>query len=284
MEGRIAIESKRRVCFALRAAAVAGMLLPVLGAGCQRTMIYHPSTESPEVLEAYAREAGYLPWRDAGGEWIGWRPEQAPEGGRRVLVFHGNAGLALHRTYYAEGFAALEESWEVILFEYPGYGARGGRPSEKAFFRGASEAVELLGREEGRPIVLVGESLGSGVAAEMARRFPDRIAGLVLVTPFTDLAEVGARHFPFLPVRLFLRDRYDNVRALREYDGPVAVLLAGRDEVIPADLGRKLYEGYSGPKRLWVQEGRTHNTLDLDPDAPFWSELETFFREHGAGP
>ncbi len=272
--------NSRRLISPGRVAALVGVGLFFFMTGCQRHLIYYPATEASAVLSERARAEGYRPWRNEGGDIIGWRPERAEAGAGRVVVFHGNAGFALNRTYYADGFAALDGDWEVFLFEYPGYGARDGRPSEKAFFRSAEEAVGLLEAENTRPLLLVGESLGSGVATEMARRFPDRVTALLLITPFTDLAAVGSRHFPFLPVRLLLRDRYDNVRALQDYSGPVAVLLAGRDEVIPVDLGKKLYESYTGPKWLRVQEDRGHNTLDLAPAAPWWRELGAFLREH----
>src|SRR5690606_26402997 len=143
--------------------------------------------------------------------------------------------------------------WEVHVFEYPGYGAKPGSPGEKRFAVAAREAFEALGTEDERPVFLLGESLGSGVACSLAAEFPERVAGLVLVTPFTSLPDVAAHHYSFFPVRWLLRDRYENAEALQGYGGPLAVLLAGRDEIIPAALGRKLHDGYDGPKQLWVQ-------------------------------
>ena len=84
---------------------------------------------------------------------------------------------------------------------------------------------------------------------------------------------MAAARYPFVPVRWLLRDRWDSVEALSAYRGPLAVLLAERDTVVPARFGRRLYDGYGGPKRLWVQAGRNHNSLDLRPEAPWWDEV-----------
>ena len=90
----------------------------------QRQIIYFPSVAGEQVLLERAAGLGLQPWRDDGGELVGWRTENAGTGSRRLVVFHGNAGFALDRNYYVHGFRALEQQWEVYLFEYPGYGAR----------------------------------------------------------------------------------------------------------------------------------------------------------------
>jgi len=111
---------------------------------------------------------------------------------------------------------------------------------------------------------------------------PEEIDGLILITPFSSLEDVATHHYPFLPVRLLLREHYDNVAALSAYNGPLAVILAGDDEIIPARYGQKLYQSYSGPKRIWIQHGRGHNTLDYTPQAPWWNEMAAFFEASAA--
>lgn len=254
----------------------------------QRRYIYYPMRASEAELSALAGLAGLADWRDAAGRLVGWRTRRPllAEPKYRVVVFHGNAGFGLHRQYFVDGFHAAGDGlqWEILLFEYPGYGAREGRPSEPALKAAAEAAVEVLLAEDDRPLFVAGESLGSGVAAWLAGRFPDRVAGLFLVTPMTRLADVAAHHYPFLPVRRLLREQYDAEGDLKRYAGPVAVLLAGRDEVIPAAIGRRLFEGYAGPKRLWVQEEAGHNSLDYDPRAGWWREVAGFLIASAASP
>jgi uncharacterized protein len=247
----------------------------------QNHFVYFPSKAPERELLQLAADQNMEPWRDDSGAIIGWKlVRRGPPAQNRMVVFHGNAGFALDRECFAAGFEFLDSGkiWEVHLFEYPGYGARPGEPGEEKFELVAKAALDQLRRADSRPIFLLGESIGSGVACHLAGQSPDTVAGLILVTPFTSLADVAAHHYPLFPVRLLLRDRYDNRAALKNYRGPVAVLLAGRDEVIPTRFGRELFDGYAGPKRLWIQNDAMHNTLDYDVGAAWWREMTEFLR------
>lgn len=242
----------------------------------QRQLIYYPQVEPEEVLLQVAASLGLRDWRDENGRLIGWRSSDPGGGARRVVVFHGNAGYALHRDYYVAGFLAQPQNWEVYLFEYPGYGARPGEPSESGIKAAAVEAVELLLSHGAGPLYLVGESLGSGVASYLSSRYPEQVSGLLLVTPFTSLVDVAAHHYSFLPVRALLGERYDSGKALRHYRRPVAFLVAGSDEIVPPTLGQRLYDSYRGPKWLHVEPGAGHNTLPFYPAAGWWREVTQF--------
>ncbi len=259
--------------------AYGGLVLTL--AGCQHRYIYYPGQAGTEQMETLAEQVGAVAWRNGDEERIGWRfPAGAgSSSGLAAIVFHGNAGTAIDRMYYAEGLQqrAGGEKWTVYVLEYPGYGGRPGEPGEDAFFEAAREGIRTVLETREGSVFLIGESLGSGVASQMAAEFGDRIGGLLLITPFTSLTDVASRHFPWVPVRLLLRDRYDNVSALRDYPGPLAVVLAEKDEIVPADFGKELFDGYEGRKKLWIQEDRTHNTIDFSPEAEWWQEVEAFF-------
>ncbi len=234
----------------------------VVIAALQRKLIYYPERAAESHLLSLAERQEILPWRDAGGELIGWR-FGSPDPSHRLLIFHGNAGYALYRVYYEK---ILPPSWEAFVMEYPGYGARPGSPTETSLKKAAQDALDLLRQDASEvPLHLAGESLGTGVAAWLAGQNPKAVKGVLLITPMTSLVDVGAHHYPFLPVRWLMADRFDSVTALASYDGPAAFVLAGRDEVIPVELGRRLHETYPGPKRLLEQPGAGHNTLELDP-------------------
>jgi pimeloyl-ACP methyl ester carboxylesterase len=128
----------------------------------------------------------------------------------------------------------------------------------------------------GSPLYLWGESLGCGVAAALAVDEETNAKGVVMLTPWDTLLHAAKAHFPWLPVRALTRDRYDSVAHLSGYPGPVAVLMAERDEVIPPDLARNLYRGLPEPKRLWVFDGAGHNSWPTGPAEPFWAEVMTF--------
>ncbi|MFP4373320.1 MAG: alpha/beta hydrolase [Spirochaetaceae bacterium] len=265
----------------------------LLLAACQDAFVYHPSTADEATLLEQASRYGMEPWPAAGRDRMGWYapPAQAQPDARegaggagssephRVIVFHGNGGQSVRRDHFVEGFQSpvTVGTWEVYILEYPGYGSRPGDPSEEALVSAAVEAVErLLEEDSSRPVYVVGESLGTGVAAQVAAAYPEDVPAILLITPFTSIVDVGAARFPKFLVNAILTDRYDNEDALSRYDGRVGVLLAGEDSVVPTELGRRLYEGYDGPKRLWIQERAGHNNLDYSPELAWWGELTAF--------
>lgn len=243
----------------------------------QNRLIYFPRTDTEPRLMQQASAAGLEPWRDAGGQLIGWRmPVSAAH--YRIVLFHGNAGASIDRTPFADALGALVNGrqWEVHLFEYPGYGARPGRPARKTIEAAARAALkELLAADE-RPLFLLGESIGSGPACSLAAEFGERIAGVGLIVPMSSIADAAAHHYPLVPVRWLLRGQFDNIAALRTYRGPVAFILAGADEIVTTADGVRLHDGYGGPKFLKVLPGVGHNKIDYSPDAPWWREMSDF--------
>lgn len=258
-----------RVLLVLAAALAGGLLLAWLG---QRRLLYFPSRYPLADAERAAGRLGLAPWRDASGRHLGWRSAH-PSGKAvaRVVVLHGNAGSALDRGYLRDvlqgpGVPPLD----VHLLEYPGYGARAGSPGQPDILAAVGQAVDLLAAEGPAPILLAGESLGSAVAALAAVERP-RIAGLLLITPLRSVPAVARRHYPWAPAFL-IRDRLDAAAALARWRGPAAFLVAGADEVTFADLGLSLHADHAGPKRLWVQPGRGHNSVRFAPEDPMWRE------------
>jgi alpha-beta hydrolase superfamily lysophospholipase len=128
----------------------------------------------------------------------------------------------------------------------------------------------------GAPLLLVGESLGAGVAAAAGSRQRDKIAGLMLITPWDRLANVAAHHVAWLPVGWLLRDHYDSIAHLASFDRPVLVVLAERDTIVPARFGMALYESLSAPKRLKVVSGAEHNNWIEGVDEDWWAEATQF--------
>ena len=248
-----------------------GLIVPL--AGCQNHMLYYPSRASEASLVKSARVQGLHPWKNTKDEIIGWRVSK-PSARRRIVAFHGNAGYALHRTYYVDGLSGLD--WEVYLFEYPGYGARDGTPSKDAFLSTSRAAIDELLVADTRPLYLLGESIGSGVACALAAGLPQHIKGLILVTPFARLLEVAKWHFPYLPVSLLLRDGFDNIASLEEYRGPAGMVIADCDEVVSPEQGRKLHAAYNGPKLLINLPDCGHNDFPTNPGAKWWREVTAF--------
>lgn len=245
----------------------------------QRSLIYHPTVVSPARVEQMAQAARLVRWHDAAHQIIGFRRAAAGAPARgSILILHGNAGSATGSSFYAETLQRIAP-FDAYLLEYPGFQDRPGSPSERSLFTAAAAALQAL--PTNAPVYVVGESLGSGVAAYLAGAFPNRIAGLLLLSPFNDLAGVGQYQYPMLPVRLLLRDRFPSATFLQHYHGPVAVVVDGRDTVVPEQFGLRLYEGYAGPKRLWRFPNGVHTQIMAPPEV-FWNEVITFWQNPGA--
>jgi uncharacterized protein len=163
---------------------------------------------------------------------------------------------------------------DVYILEYPGYEDRTGPPTQKRLFAAAADALQMLPTNQ--LVYLVGESLGSGVASYLAGTYPDRIAGMILISPFTSVVAVANYHFPILPV-LLLTDRFPSKKYLRNYHGKVGITVDGRDVVVPQKFGLRLYHGYNGPKRLWQFPDGTHCQI-TEPTTQFWKEAIAFWQ------
>lgn len=239
----------------------------------QDRQLYFPDNPPrPTLLSAAARE-GLAPWPD-GDNFRGLLREPHGRSRGTVVLFHGNAGHAGHRGWYAEAFAAL--GLRTILAEYPAYGSRPGKLGEASLVADARETLALARQQFAGPLVVAGESLGAGVAAAAVADRPGGVAALLLITPWDRLEAVARHHFPWLPVGLLLRDRYDSAANLAGFRGPVAVVLAERDSIVPAEFGNALFAALAEPKRLWLVPAADHNDWLGRVDGAWWQDVGRF--------
>jgi len=216
----------------------------------QRKMLFYPSHRS--------ETNGLVPWT-IDGSIVGYA-RKVDNPGNVWLFTHGNAGQAADRAYALPCFS---ESDSVFILEYPGYGNRHGSPGKASFNAAAEEAYRWLRKAYPNiPVCVIGESIGSGPAASLARleKQPDK---LVLVVPFDNLASVVRDHFPLIPVGIFLFDRWDNVAAIKGYAGKLEIYGAIDDQVIPIRHARRLARSFPiavfheipGGHNDWSQNG-----------------------------
>jgi len=237
----------------------------------QRRLIYLPDREKPPGDRLRALQLRYWP-SEVDFKGLISIGVSHPRG--TVIIFHGNAGPAWQRDYFALALAPLD--FRVILAEYPGYGGRSGKPSEANFVRDAKAIVKTVFAELGGPIYLMGESLGCGVAAAAAGDPTLPVEGLALITPWDSLARLAQSHYLYLPARWLIKDRFDSVANLRTFSRPVAVAVALDDTVIPNRHSMRLYDALTAPKKLWRFENAGHNNWPTHPKAHWWREVMAF--------
>lgn len=181
-----------------------------------------------------------------------WVPAAEQRGA--VLISHGNAGNVADRLHLVRAFHELGLS--VYLYDYRGFGRSEGRPSEQGTYLDAEAAYDDLVRELGlapERLVLYGESLGGAVSIELARRRP--AAALIVEASFTSLPDVGARAYPFLPVRLLARHRYDSISKVGELALPLLVVHSPEDEIVPFEQAERLRAAAAEGAELLVTTG-----------------------------
>jgi pimeloyl-ACP methyl ester carboxylesterase len=223
--------------------------------GCsslERRLLFFPSHRAPSKSDQLS------PWAD-NGETIGFtRTVSSPK--NIWLMLHGNGGQASDREYALSHFSD-EDS--VYVLEYPGYGHRRGKPSQKSFNTAAAEAYFLLRKTFSKiPICVVSESIGSGPACHLASLDPPPDK-LVLIVPFDNLESVARDHFPGFVVYLLLSHKWDNKTALAQYKGPIDIFSATNDTLIPPRHARALAAAIPQAKPTIIPGG--HNDWSEQP-------------------
>jgi hypothetical protein len=204
------------------------------------------------------------------GEFLGrsYEPATPPKG--TILVYHGNAGTIAHREPLARVLAG--HGYRVVLVEYPGYGQRAGAATVTSALEGSLDAFRHARAKWDGPIYLLGESLGAGIAAQVARQHPGQVAGVALFTPWDSLYRLVNSKFHSVPVGLVLRQRLDTSAALARFNGHVAIVAAGRDTLIPPSHARALAQAV--PRAAYVEiAGAGHNDWLYAMSAREWERV-----------
>ena len=237
----------------------------------QRAMLYHPQAASEEEMVQRAHEAGMSRWLDKDRTPLGWMTcdgtDEIP-----AVIFQGNAGSALDRLSLIGRLREAGARGRIYVADYPGYGSAQGVPTQRSLTRAAERVLDAL---TGRA-VLVGESLGTGVAAQCAASRSGKVQGIILITPFESMVSAAAHHYPWLPVRLLLLDRFDSAAALKTSPHPVAIIVADDDETTPPDGAHRLLAALTGPKRIWDVKNSGHNDAASNLPDRDWREVWRF--------
>jgi hypothetical protein len=204
----------------------------------------------------------------------GWIVQGAAAPAPAVIYFGGNA----EEVSWTLSDARWPPEWTIVGLNYRGYGASEGKPGEVALTADALAIYDAVTRREDvdpRRIVVFGRSLGTAIAAHLATE--RLVAGAVLASPYDSMTAIGRMHYPWLPVSLLLRHRFEALPDAKRDTMPLLAIVGGSDSIIPPERSRALYDAWAGPKTWLAIPGADHN--DLGNDETFWKGVAGFLAE-----
>jgi uncharacterized protein len=242
----------------------------------QNRLIYYPVRllPSPDSIGIRWVKEIFFQTKD-GVKLCGWFLVP-PEGAPCLLHFNGNAGNIAGRGHLLE--MARSNGWGLLLFDYRGYGKSEGTPRESGLYLDAQSAWDWLNLQKGitsQKLILWGESLGCSMALDLASKQPS--AGLVLEAPFTSLMELSKELYPWLPVSLFLRSRFNNQEKIKQVQAPILIIHGRQDEIVPFQHGKILFESAPGPK-YFLALNSSHNDIFDSGGYVYQEEIRKFVK------
>ncbi|MGH6855739.1 MAG: alpha/beta hydrolase [Aestuariivirga sp.] len=241
----------------------------------QRALQYHPENKglTPESAGISGASVERLATPDGETIVVWYSPPK--ENKATILYFHGNAGEIGDRPLRFNYFQA--RGFGVAFVSYRGFGGSTGTISERGLIADATAAYDWLVARNVSPksIFLLGESLGSGVAVQLAAR--KQVGALVLEAPYTSTADVAARIYWWLPVRLLMKDQFKSIDFIKDVKAPLLIVHGGQDVLIPVEFGRRLFDAANEPKELAIISGHGHEALF--EEATWTREAEFFARQ-----
>jgi fermentation-respiration switch protein FrsA (DUF1100 family) len=230
--------------------------------GMQRNFMYLPLTNIEPPASYGLVDFSRTNLKTSDGTNIETWYHPAKENYPTIIFFHGNAASLANRAVF---FSLLRDAgFGVLALDYRGYGNSEGSPSEEGFYDDARATMDYARKTlsiADNKIIIYGESIGSGVAVQMATEY--KIAALMLQSPFTSMTEAVKYHYPWLPVNILLKDRYDSLSKIANINMPLLLFHGEKDTLVPFTLGKELFAHASEPKQAVYFPEKNHNDLDL---------------------
>ena len=230
----------------------------------QRNLLYHPSVDNYLKdnigIEPTGIEKVKITTKDK-IDLVGWFYNKNIDKFKTIVFFHGNAGSLKNRTYKLNHFKNLNVNFLIIAWR--GFSGNKGKPNEKGLYEDARSAISWLNTQgvQDKNIILYGESLGTGVAVEIGQN--KNFAGIILESPFTSMVNMGKKYYPFFPVSLLLKDKFESYKKMKNISAPVFIIHGKVDKIVPYYMGKRMYEIANEPKFFYSQEYGDH-MVDYD--------------------
>ena len=222
----------------------------------QRNLLYHPSENNylnDKITFSY--EEIFIE-TDKNIKLKSWLIKKDLDKFKTILIFHGNAGNLFNRVYKLNELNKLDVN--ILLISWRSFSGNKGKPTEKNLYRDADEAVKWLNNQGviSKNIILYGESLGTGVATELGTS--NAFGGIILESPFTSIANTAKIYYPYLPVNIILKDRYDSIGKIKNINIPIFIMHGKMDNIVPQQMGLELFEKANNPKYSYFPEDDDH--------------------------
>ena len=222
----------------------------------QRSLLYHPGENNYLNDKISFTYKEIFIETDKNIKLKSWFIEKNLKKFKTILFFHGNAGNLFNRVYKLNEFNKLDLN--ILIISWRGFSSNEGEPTEKNLYHDAKEAVKWLNNQgvDNKNIILYGESLGTGVATELGKR--NIFGGVILESPFTSIAKVAKIYYPYLPINIILKDRYDSIEKIQSINIPVLIMHGKKDNIIPQKMGLDIFEKANQPKFNYFPENDDH--------------------------
>ena len=222
----------------------------------QRNLLYHPTENNysgDQILVSIKKTK--IKTQD-GIELMSWYHTKNLNDYKTILFLHGNAGSLENRIHKINHFKDININFLIVAWR--GFSGNKGKPTEDGLYEDARSSVRWLktkGVDE-KNLIIYGESLGTGIATEIAQN--KNFAGVILESPFTSMIDAGKDKYPFLPVRFLLKDKYESDKKIKNIKSPILVMHGKIDNIVPFYMGKKIYELANNPKYSYFSEYDDH--------------------------
>ena len=222
----------------------------------QRSLLYHPSENNYLNDKITFNYEEIFIETDKKIKLKSWFIKKDLDKFKTILIFHGNAGNLFNRVYKLNELNKLDVN--ILLISWRGFSGNKGKPTEKNLYRDADESVKWLNNQGviSKNIILYGESLGTGVATELGTS--NAFGGIILESPFTSIANAAKIYYPYLPVSIILKDRYDSIGKIKNINTPIFIMHGKMDNIVPQQMGLELFEKANNPKYSYFPEDDDH--------------------------
>ena len=222
----------------------------------QRNLLYHPSENNYLNDKISFNYKEIFIETDEDIKLKSWFIEKDLEKFKTILFFHGNAGNLFNRVYKLNELNKLDLN--ILIISWRGFSGNEGKPTEKNLYHDAEKSIKWLNNRgiDNKNIILYGESLGTGVATELGKK--NTFGGIILESPFTSIAKAAKIYYPYLPINLLLKDKYDSIEKIQSITAPILIIHGKKDNIVPQKMGLELFEKASEPKFNYFPENDDH--------------------------